>query len=126
MISEIKSDERDSTEIPRDVVRPIGVTSPETLAGFGQIVQVVVQTEMTRARETEIRIARDMEAEMVRAIEIARDETERVRRDAEIAEQIRVGDQLRISEQVRVEAEKVQFAAAERIAEIARAEAERA
>ena len=62
MISESESDERDSTEIPRDVVRPIGVTSLETLAGFGQIVQVVVQTEMTRARETEIMIAREMVA----------------------------------------------------------------
>ena len=78
MISESESDERDSTEIPRDVVRPIGVTSPETLVGFGQIVQVVVQTEVTRARETEIRIARGMEVEMARATEIARDETERV------------------------------------------------
>ena len=55
-------------------MRTIGVTSPETLVGF---IQIVVQTEMTRAKETEIRIAREMEAEMAHAIEIARDETER-------------------------------------------------
>ena len=78
MTSEIESDERDSIEISRDVVRPIGVTSLEMLTGFDQIFHVVVQTEMTRARETEIRIAREMEAEMARAIEIARDETEKV------------------------------------------------
>ena len=73
--------------------------------------------------EAEARIAREIEVEQIRSAEIVREETERVHREIEVADQLRVveiarleAEIVRVTEDARVEAE--------RVAEMARIEAE--
>ena len=139
-IREIEAGVRPRAEIPREEPQQIGVLSPAMLAMITQAVQAAVQpviqtavlTEIARVREadvarlteeaeqarrgTEDRIAREIQAEAIRAAEIAR--------EAEFAHQLRTEDErARVAESARAEAERPKEAEVERAD---RVEAERA